>query len=55
VKDGKPGPITRALQKAFFGLFKGETEDRWGWLEPLRKFEAPAQVLEASYASSDPS
>ncbi len=55
VKDGKPGPITRALQKAFFGLFKGETEDRWGWLEHLKKFEAPPQSLEASYASSDPS
>ena len=25
--------ITTAVQKAFFGLFNGETEDRWGWLE----------------------
>jgi branched-chain amino acid aminotransferase len=30
---GKRGPITEALQKAFFGLFSGETEDQWGWLE----------------------
>ena len=30
---GKRGPITTAIQKAFFGLFNGETEDRWGWLE----------------------
>ena len=30
---GRRGPITEALQKAFFGLFNGETEDRWGWLE----------------------
>jgi branched-chain amino acid aminotransferase len=30
---GKRGPITTAVQKAFFGLFDGETEDRWGWLE----------------------
>jgi branched-chain amino acid aminotransferase len=29
---GKRGPITTAIQKAFFGLFNGETEDRWGWL-----------------------
>lgn len=29
---GKRGPITTAIQKAFFGLFSGETEDRWGWL-----------------------
>ena len=44
VKDGKPGPITRALQKAFFGLFKGETEDRWGWLEPLKTFDESRRV-----------
>ncbi|MFL5804604.1 MAG: branched-chain amino acid transaminase [Roseiflexaceae bacterium] len=30
---GRRGPITTAVQKAFFGLFSGETEDRWGWLE----------------------
>ncbi|HEY3227927.1 MAG TPA: branched-chain amino acid transaminase [Roseiflexaceae bacterium] len=30
---GVRGPITTAIQQAFFGLFKGETEDRWGWLE----------------------
>ena len=35
VGDGKVGPITRALQDAFFGLFDGRTEDRWGWLTGL--------------------
>jgi branched-chain amino acid aminotransferase len=30
---GRRGPITGVLQKAFFGLWSGETEDRWGWLE----------------------
>jgi branched-chain amino acid aminotransferase len=30
---GKRGPITTAVQKAFFGLFNGETEDTRGWLE----------------------
>jgi branched-chain amino acid aminotransferase len=30
---GRRGPITTAIQKAFFGLFNGETEDRWGWLD----------------------
>jgi len=30
---GKRGPVTTAIQKEFFGLFNGETEDRWGWLE----------------------
>lgn len=33
VGTGKPGPITQALQAAFFGLFSGETPDQWGWLE----------------------
>jgi branched-chain amino acid aminotransferase len=32
---GGCGPVTRRLQDAFFGLFDGRTEDRWGWLEPL--------------------
>jgi len=30
---GKRGPITTAVQQAFFGLFNGETEDTRGWLE----------------------
>ena len=33
VGDGKRGPLTAALQRAFFGLFNGETEDTHGWLE----------------------
>ena len=33
VGAGKRGPIATAIQQAFFGLFSGETEDRWGWLE----------------------
>ena len=28
-------PITRQIQNAFFGLFTGETEDEWGWLDPV--------------------
>ncbi len=35
VGSGSRGPITKALQDAFFGLFSGKTADRWGWLEPL--------------------
>lgn len=40
--DGKPtrangrGPVTALLQERFFGLFSGETPDRWGWLHPMR-------------------
>jgi branched-chain amino acid aminotransferase len=33
VGTGKPGPITRALQEAFFGLFDGSMPDHWGWLD----------------------
>ncbi len=33
VKAGGRGPITAALQTAFFGLFNGETKDEWGWLD----------------------
>ena len=28
-------PVTMAIQQAFFGLFSGETEDKWGWLDPV--------------------
>jgi branched-chain amino acid aminotransferase len=33
VGTGKPGPVTRRMQELFFGLFKGTTPDRHGWLE----------------------
>lgn len=35
VGSGSRGPITKRLQDAFFGLFSGETEDHFGWLEPM--------------------
>jgi branched-chain amino acid aminotransferase len=35
VGKGEPGPVTKALQKAFFGLFDGSTADHWGWLSPV--------------------
>ncbi len=37
VGEGGRGPITKAIQKAFFGLFNGATQDKWGWLEPVAK------------------
>jgi branched-chain amino acid aminotransferase len=33
VGTGKVGPVTETLQKAFYGLFSGKTEDKWGWLD----------------------
>lgn len=42
---GQRGPITTALQKSFFGLFNGKTDDQWGWLEPVEKNGASAKEL----------
>jgi branched-chain amino acid aminotransferase len=36
VGEGRPGPVTKSLQNAFFGLFDGTTRDQWNWLEPLQ-------------------
>jgi len=32
IGEGKPGPITRRLQEEFFGILKGQKEDRHEWL-----------------------
>ena len=34
VGTGKPGPITRSIQEEFFGIVRGEKEDRHAWLTP---------------------
>ena len=36
VGTGTRGPVTKALQDAFFGIFDGTTEDKYGWLEPVK-------------------
>jgi branched-chain amino acid aminotransferase len=46
-KANGPGPITRTLQKRFFGLFDGSTADRYGWLEPVRTVEKDRAVAAA--------
>lgn len=35
VGAGKRGPITEAVQKAFFAIVRGEVPDRHGWLTPV--------------------
>ncbi len=35
VGQGTPGPITRAIQDVFFGLFDGRHRDQWNWLDPV--------------------
>jgi branched-chain amino acid aminotransferase len=36
VGDGKPGPVTRALQTKFQGIVKGEDKEYASWLDPVR-------------------
>jgi len=42
VGNGQPGPVTKALQQAFFGLFDGRTVDTHGWLTPVSSANATA-------------
>lgn len=30
---GRCGPVTKRIQQSFFGLFNGQTEDKYGWLD----------------------
>jgi branched-chain amino acid aminotransferase len=46
VGEGQPGPITRALQKTFFGLFDGSTLDRRSWLTPVSGISAAQRATE---------
>jgi branched-chain amino acid aminotransferase len=44
VGNGKRGPITEALQQAFFKMINGETPDRHGWLT----YVYPGEPLQAA-------
>jgi branched-chain amino acid aminotransferase len=35
VGKGGTGPITRAIQKEFYAIVRGEKSDRHGWLTPV--------------------
>jgi branched-chain amino acid aminotransferase len=48
VGRGRRGPITESLQKAFFGLFSGETADKWGWLDHVNMNEKAPPAAAAS-------
>jgi branched-chain amino acid aminotransferase len=45
VGDGKPGPITRRLQREYLGIARGEIADRHGW---LTRVEARDEAVAAS-------
>ena len=36
VGEGKPGPVTKALQKRFFAIIEGDYEDKYHWLTYLK-------------------
>lgn len=35
VGEGRPGPVTRAIQEQFLGIATGKIEDRYDWLTPV--------------------
>ena len=37
IGDGRPGPITGRLQRAFSDLIEGRIADEWGHVTPLRR------------------
>lgn len=46
IGNGKRGPITEAIQQAFFDIINGETPDKHGWLEFVYEGE-PRQAVGA--------
>ncbi len=40
VGSGERGPVTKAIQDAFFGIVKGELPDRYGWLSHVPQVAA---------------
>ena len=35
IGNGHRGPVTEAIQRAFFDVINGEAPDRYGWLTPV--------------------
>ncbi|MDW8370468.1 MAG: branched-chain-amino-acid transaminase [Geminicoccaceae bacterium] len=35
IGDGRPGPLTRRLQEAYFAIVRGDRPERRGWLTPV--------------------
>jgi hypothetical protein len=35
VGDGKPGPVTRDIQRRYLGIARGELPDPYGWRTPV--------------------
>ncbi|HVD94377.1 MAG TPA: branched-chain amino acid transaminase [Vicinamibacterales bacterium] len=50
VRNGRRGPITEALQQAFFDTINGEAPDKHGWLEYVYEGEPRAAVATGAAA-----
>jgi branched-chain amino acid aminotransferase len=48
---GRRGPITQALQQAFFDVINGEVPDRHGWLTYVYADEAPLRGARGTVAA----
>ncbi|MGE5362191.1 MAG: branched-chain amino acid transaminase [Bacteroidales bacterium] len=48
VGSGRRGPVTEAIQKAFFGIIEGRAPDTHGWLTYVYPQTAHASTVEAS-------
>jgi len=44
VGAGDVGPVTKAIQQAFFGIVHGDVPDRHGWLTKVTRAAAPARA-----------
>jgi len=44
VGSGDVGPVTKAIQQAFFGIVRGDVPDRHGWLTKVTRAAAPARA-----------
>lgn len=42
VGNGGRGTVTKAIQDVYFGIIRGEIEDKWGWLTPVEMSEPVA-------------
>ncbi len=49
VGEGRRGPLTEEIQRQFFGIITGESEDRFGWLTPVEE-KKPAPQAEPQMA-----
>jgi branched-chain amino acid aminotransferase len=44
IGNGKRGPITAKLQRAYFDLVQGKMQDKWSWLDYV-DMSAPRAVV----------